>query len=69
MNIILNGESRSVEPPISVEGLLVSLGLDSRKVAVERNREIVPKSQYTEILLSEGDALEIVHFIGGGSHD
>jgi thiazole synthase len=49
--------------------LLESLGLDGRKVAVERNLEIVPKSAYGEVALSEGDKLEIVHFIGGGSLD
>lgn len=69
MNIILNGESRALEAGATVESLLTGLGLDPRKVAVERNREIVPKSQYAETALADGDALEIVHFIGGGAHD
>ena len=46
--------------------LLIQLELDYRKVAVERNEEIVPRSLYGETLLSDGDAIEIVHFIGGG---
>ena len=46
--------------------LLASLGLDTRKVAVERNLEIVPRSTYAAVALQEGDRLEIVHFIGGG---
>jgi sulfur carrier protein len=49
-----------------VSGLLSTLGLEGRKVAVERNEEIVPRSRYAETWLASGDALEIVHFIGGG---
>jgi thiamine biosynthesis protein ThiS len=64
--ITLNGERRKIEAPVSVARLLASLGLDTRKVAVERNEEIVPRSSYGETLLASGDALEIVHFIGGG---
>jgi len=67
MNIILNGEQKTVENGASVAALLEGLSLDARKVAVERNREIIPKSQYAETLLGDGDALEIVHFIGGGA--
>ena len=47
-------------------GLLVALGLDGRKVAVERNEAIVPRSAYDTTVLAAGDSLEIVHFIGGG---
>ncbi len=43
-----------------------ALGLDTRKVAVERNEEIVPRSRYADTWLASGDTLEIVHFIGGG---
>ena len=67
MNVIVNGEKRSVVGLKTVEQLLDSLGLDGRKVAVERNMEIVPKSRYKEALLGEGDKFEIVHFIGGGA--
>ena len=70
LTLQLNGESRqfatSVEHPLSVLGLLSELGLDMRKVAVERNEEIVPRSRYAETSLVSGDQLEIVHFIGGG---
>jgi sulfur carrier protein len=55
-----------VRGALSVLGLLAELGLDMRKVAVERNEEIVPRSHYSETWLASGDQLEIVHFIGGG---
>ena len=67
MNIILNGENLHLDNSQTVAGLLDTLGFDERKVAVERNLEIVPKSTYCDVSLSEGDRLEIVHFIGGGS--
>ncbi|HUC17848.1 MAG TPA: sulfur carrier protein ThiS [Acetobacteraceae bacterium] len=51
---------------LSVAGLIAHLGLEVRKVAVERNLEIVPRSLYAETWLAAGDQLEIVHFIGGG---
>ncbi len=66
MQIILNGEPRAVAAGLSVEGLLQELGIDTRKVAVERNLEIVPKSAFAATALQDGDRLEIVHFIGGG---
>jgi len=67
MNLTINGESKNFEASLSVEQLLGQIGLDGSKVAVERNREIVPKSGYGQTMLSDGDNLEIVHFIGGGS--
>jgi len=67
MQITINGEAKSFEAALSVEQLLGEIGLDHRKVAVERNLEIVPKSRYGETALSDGDKLEIVHFIGGGA--
>ena len=66
VSLTLNGEDRSFDGPVSVAGLLQTLGLDRRKVAVERNEAIVPRSVYAETWLQTGDALEIVHFIGGG---
>ena len=54
---------------MTVEQLLGEIGLDPRKVAVERNLEIVPKSNYAGISLDDGDRLEIIHFIGGGAPD
>jgi thiamine biosynthesis protein ThiS len=66
MTITLNGESRPLSPGLTVAALLGELGLDARKVAVERNEEIVPRSTYATTTLAPGDSLEIVHFIGGG---
>jgi thiamine biosynthesis protein ThiS len=66
MTVTVNGEARRCGTATTVAALLAAIGLDTRKVAVERNEEIVPRSAYTATLLAEGDALEIVHFIGGG---
>jgi thiamine biosynthesis protein ThiS len=66
ITLTLNGETRALDGPVSVSGLLLTLGLEGRKVAVERNEAIVPRSRYAETWLASGDALEIVHFIGGG---
>lgn len=65
MRLRVNGEVRDIEAE-TVESLLQILSLDRRKVAVERNLEIVPRSLYAQTRLQDGDALEIVHFIGGG---
>jgi thiamine biosynthesis protein ThiS len=64
--LTLNGEQRAFDGPMTVAALLAALGLETRKVAVERNEEIVPRSSYAETWLRSGDSLEIVHFIGGG---
>lgn len=66
MRIRLNGEDRDFEGPLDIRGLLSRLGLEPAKIAVERNLEIVPRSQYGATALAEGDRLEIVQFIGGG---
>lgn len=66
MKIRLNGEEREFQNDISISGLVSELGLNPKNVAVERNLEIVPKSQHDETKLSEGDAIEIVEFVGGG---
>jgi len=66
MTIMLNGEPRALTAGCTVDALLAELGLDRRKVAVERNEAIVPRSLYGETVLCDGDSLEIVHFIGGG---
>jgi len=66
LTVSINGERRDLTGPLSVAALLDTLGLDMRKVAVERNMEIVPRSTYAATLLADGDELEIVHFIGGG---
>lgn len=64
--ITLNGEPRRVADGLSIAGLVEQLGLNPKKVAVERNLEIVPRSTLAEVALREGDVLEIVHFVGGG---
>ena len=64
--LTVNGQARHVPPGSSVTDLLALIGLAERKVAVERNLEIVPRSQYAMTQLDAGDAIEIVHFIGGG---
>ena len=69
MRLTINGEDKIYDETLTVEMLLGKIGLDSKKVAIERNLEIVPKSAYTQINLTDGDRLEIVHFIGGGSDD
>ena len=69
MEISINGEPRTVAAPITVAALLTQLGFDARRIAVERNREIVRRSAFADTALDEGDRLEIVHFIGGGAED
>lgn len=66
IRITVNGEVRECAPGLTLEGLIAALELDTRKLAVERNLEIVPRSQYAATVLAEGDALEIVNFVGGG---
>jgi thiazole synthase/sulfur carrier protein len=66
LTLSVNGERRAYPAPLSVAELLAHIGLETRKVAVERNEEIVPRSRYGETLLASGDRIEIVHFIGGG---
>ena len=66
MNIIVNGESQSLESGASLGQLLVMLGLDGKRIAVEVNRDIVPRSDYNSFKLSDNDTIEIVNAIGGG---
>ncbi|MBC6983234.1 MULTISPECIES: sulfur carrier protein ThiS [unclassified Caulobacter] len=65
MKLLINGEEREVAAA-DVAGLVEELGLDVRKVAVERNLAIVPRSTYAMTGLTEGDRIEIVQFVGGG---
>jgi thiazole synthase len=67
LEVTLNGEARHLAGPTNVRELLVGLGLDPAKIAVERNLAIVPRSAYDATALAHGDRLEIVHFIGGGN--
>lgn len=66
MDIQLNGEARTLPTPQSLRELLVAEGLAERRVAVEVNGEIVPRSRHAEHMLGEGDMVEIVHALGGG---
>ncbi|HET6579442.1 MAG TPA: sulfur carrier protein ThiS [Gemmatimonadales bacterium] len=64
--LVINGEPRTVPGPATLLDLLAHLGLDPRTVVVERNREIVRRTRLGETKLAEGDAIELVHFVGGG---
>lgn len=66
IGVTVNGEAMALAGGTTLAGLIARLELDTRKVAVERNLEIVPRSRYGATVLAAGDALEIVHFIGGG---
>ena len=66
MRIEVNGEARELSPGITVLGLLQALGVQDGPVAVERNRQIVPRASHASTELHEGDVLEVVHFVGGG---
>jgi thiamine biosynthesis protein ThiS len=66
LTIVVNGEERQVPGPATLLDLLEHLGLDPRTVVVERNREIVRRPRLGETALAEGDAIELVHFVGGG---
>jgi sulfur carrier protein len=65
MRITLNGEARDVRST-TLGDLIEELGLDPRKVAVERNLTIVPRSQHPATPMAEGDRIELVQFVGGG---
>ena len=66
IGIVLNGEARRFEAPLTVAALLERTGFGQRRVAVEVNREIVPRSRHAGHVLAEGDRVEIVHALGGG---
>ena len=66
MKLQINGEPRDFAAPLSLATLLEQLGMKADRVAVELNRGIVPREQWDQTSLGEGDQLEIVHFVGGG---
>jgi sulfur carrier protein len=66
MNIVLNGHAKTLSGPTSVATLIDTLGFTGKRIAVERNGEIVPKSAYASTQLEAGDRLEIVVAVGGG---
>jgi thiazole synthase len=68
-SITLNGEPRTIRDGLTIAMLAAEIGLDPKKVAVERNLEIVPRSTLADVTITEGDQIEIVHFVGGGQAD
>jgi sulfur carrier protein len=66
MTVTINGEVREVPDGLSLSGLLEHLALTEGPVAIERNREVVPRREHGNVLLQSGDVLEIVQFVGGG---
>jgi len=67
ITITINGDTKTLKQPESLATLLISLEIDPKRVAVEHNLEIAPKSTYDVVEIKNGDRLEIVHFIGGGN--
>ena len=66
MKITVNGDALEVPDDLTVAALVVHLGLTTGPVAVERNREVVPRAEHANTRIAPGDQLEIVHFVGGG---
>ncbi|MBE7480412.1 MAG: sulfur carrier protein ThiS [Polyangiaceae bacterium] len=66
MKLTVNGEVREVPDGLTVRGLVEHLGLTEGPVAVEKNREVVPRAEHASAALADGDVIEIVHFVGGG---
>ena len=66
MQILINGQWRTQQTPLTVAQLLEELGLDPRRVAIEMNRDILPRARYAQTNLSDQDQLEIVTLVGGG---
>ncbi len=66
VTITLNGEPHEIERPMSVVELLTTLEIDPRRVAVEHNRSIIKRQTFSDIIVGEGDLIEVVNFVGGG---
>jgi thiamine biosynthesis protein ThiS len=69
MTIILNGDPIDVAGPLTVSALLDQLGVDPRRVAIEHNLNVIKRASYDNTRIEEGDQIEIVNFVGGGSPD
>jgi thiamine biosynthesis protein ThiS len=67
MKLFINGEDREFTAPLSLSSLVQHLGMKTDRVAIELNRNIVARERWAETNLAEGDRLEIVHFVGGGT--
>jgi sulfur carrier protein len=66
MHILLNGENHELEDSLSISALLEQTGLSGKRIAVEVNESIVPRSLHGDTFVNEGDKIEIIHAIGGG---
>ena len=66
MQVIINGDTQVVDGGITIAALIEQTGLQGKRIAVEVNESIIPKSRHAEIRISEGDKIEIIHAIGGG---
>ncbi len=66
MRLLINGKEQTFDDALNLAQLIEQLGMKGDRVAVEMNRDIVPRAQWPETKLSDGDKLEIVHFVGGG---
>ena len=66
MEVVLNGERRQVPDQMNLEGLLEHLQVKSERVAIEHNRRIVKREDWSKVQVQAGDELEVVHFVGGG---
>lgn len=66
MQLIINGQRQSFDQPINVQQLIEHLALQNKRIAIERNGEIIPRSQFSEQILNDGDCLEIIVAVGGG---
>ena len=67
MKIVVNGDPHEVEGPITITALLTQLNIDPRRVAVEHNQTVIKRTNYDSTQIHEGDQIEIVNFVGGGS--
>ncbi len=66
MKVVVNGEEKEIPEGLTVEDLLNKLNIGKERVAVELNLDIVPKSRFADVVLKNGDRVEIVSFVGGG---
>ena len=66
VRVTINGEPRDIPAALTLAGLVEHLGLTDGPVAIERNREVVPRAEHGRVLVEPDDVLEIVHFVGGG---
>jgi len=66
IDVVINGQERRIAEGTTVATLIAELGLGDRRVAVEKNREVVPRAQHATTVVAAGDKLELVTFVGGG---